>query len=218
MRELWEKEFSCPFCGNKFKKKMVFFDAIKIKSRDIDLKPNFEGVNPYLYEVVTCPKCYFSAFDKDFESIKIKGEETEKRLNEFLENARKKVELGEEGTHIEAIKRYVLSGTIYSLLNQRKKAAISYLKIAWLFREMGRSEDEKRYLERALREFENHYKYDNYEESDEPMILFYLGVLNQLLGKRKEAAKWYEILIRKYDGASMYAKVGRERWLELRKS
>ncbi|PLV56699.1 DUF2225 domain-containing protein [Thermotoga sp. SG1] len=217
MRTFWEKEFTCPFCEHRFRKKMVFYDAVKIKSRDIDLKPVFEDVNPLLYEVVTCPNCYFSAFDKDFETIKIKGEETEKRLKELLEEAKKKIKLKNEETHAEAIKRYALSGIVYSVLNQRKKVAISYLKIAWLFREMGRPEDEKRYIERALKEFENHFKYDSYEESDEPMILFYLGVLNQLLGKRKEAARWYERLLGKHRD-SLYAKVGRERWQDLRKS
>ncbi|KAF2959932.1 MULTISPECIES: DUF2225 domain-containing protein [unclassified Thermotoga] len=218
MSKFWEKEFTCPFCGTKFKKKMVFFDSIKIKARDIDLKPVFEDVNPMFYEVVTCPNCYFSAFDKDFETITIKGEETERKLKELLEEAQRKVELKNMENHTEAIKRYALSGIVYSVLNQRKKVAISYLKIAWLFRELGKAEEEKRYLERALKEFESHYKYDYYEESDEPMILFYLGVLNQILGKRKEAARWYELLLRKYDSKSLYAKVGRERWLELRRS
>jgi len=217
MRTFWEKEFTCPFCGHRFKKKMVFFDAVKIKSRDIDLKPIFEDVNPMLYEVVTCPNCYFSAFDRDFETIKIKGEETEKKLKKLLEEARKKIKIKDEETPTEAIKRYALSGIVYSVLNQRKKVAISYLKIAWLFREMGKPEDEKRYLERALREFENHFKYDSYEESDEPMILFYLGVLNQILGNRKEAARWYERLLGKHRD-SLYAKVGRERWQDLRRS
>lgn len=196
---------------------MVFFDAVKIKSRDIDLKPIFEDVNPMLYEVVTCPNCYFSAFDRDFETIKIKGEETEKKLKKLLEEARKKIKIKDEETPTEAIKRYALSGIVYSVLNQRKKVAISYLKIAWIFREMGKPEDEKRYLERALREFENHFKYDSYEESDEPMILFYLGVLNQILGNRKEAARWYERLLGKHRD-SLYAKVGRERWQDLRRS
>ncbi|ACM22272.1 MULTISPECIES: DUF2225 domain-containing protein [Thermotoga] len=217
MRTFWEKEFTCPFCGHRFKKKMVFFDAVKIKSRDIDLKPIFEDVNPMLYEVVTCPNCYFSAFDRDFETIKIKGEETEKKLKKLLEEARKKIKIKDEETPTEAIKRYALSGIVYSVLNQRKKVAISYLKIAWIFREMGKPEDEKRYLERALREFENHFKYDSYEESDEPMILFYLGVLNQILGNRKEAARWYERLLGKHRD-SLYAKVGRERWQDLRRS
>ena len=217
MRTFWEKEFTCPLCGNRFKKKMVFFDAVRIKSRDIDLKPNLETVNPFLYEVVTCPNCYFSAFGKDFESIRVKGEETERKLKKLLEEAKKKVKLKDEETHTEAIKRYALSGIVYSVLNQRKKVALSYLKIAWLFREIGRPEDEKHYLERALREFENHFKYDHYEESDEPMILFYLGVLNQLLGNKKEAARWYEVLLRKHR-ESVYAKVGRERWQDLRRS
>jgi len=217
MKSFWEKEFTCPFCGVVFRKKMVFYDAVRVRSRDPDLKPNYEGVNPLLYSVVSCPNCYFSTLEDDFEKIKL-SQEKRTKVEEVLKNLREKLKLEEREDHIESVKRHTICALVYEALGDKKKTAVSYLRIAWLFRELGMRERERWAMEESLRFFEEFYRYSYYDDKEEPMILFYLGVLNQMLGKKKEAAKWYELLIRKHGDSSIYSKVGRERWQELRES
>ena len=181
------------------------------------MKPNYEGVNPLLYSVVSCPNCYFSTFDDDFGKIKL-IEEKRVKVEGVLKKLREKLKLEEREDHIESVKRHTICAFVYEALGDKKKAAVSYLRIAWLFRELGMHERERWAMEESLRFFEEFYRYSYYDDREEPMILFYLGVLNQMLGKKREAAKWYELLIRKYGDSSIYSKVGRERWQELRES
>lgn len=55
-----KKEYSCPHCGNEFK-------DITIKRETEEEEPiEFQYIQPEWYEIITCPKCYFSVMDKYF--------------------------------------------------------------------------------------------------------------------------------------------------------
>ncbi len=213
------KEFTCQLCGNAFSQPRVFADAIRIKSRDEDLKPNFEGVNALYYQVVTCPRCYLTLFERDFGKLEIPADKMEK-VRKVLENAKKEfgsLNLGEDRTLDDAIKLFSIAAAVYTVLEHRRGAAEAYLKLAWLFREAGKKKEEMVALAKALKNFEDHYRNDITSESEEPMLLFYLGEINKLLGNKKEAVKWFSTLVNKYRGVpSPYVRAGQERWQEIR--
>jgi glycosyltransferase involved in cell wall biosynthesis len=86
-------------------------------------------------------------------------------------------------------------------------------------REKGQKKEELVALAKALKFFEEHYREEITSEDEEPMLLFYLGELNKLLGNRKEAVKWFSTLVNKYRGfPSPYVKEGQKRWQEIRDS
>ena len=213
------REYVCQMCGNNFSQPKVFADAIKIKSRDEDLKPNFSGVNALYYQIVVCPRCYLALFERDFGNLEIPPQKRGD-VSKVLENAKKQygdINLGEGRTLDDAIKIFSIAAAVYTVLENRRGAAEAYLKLGWLFREKGQKREEMIALAKALKFFEEHYREDITSEKEEPMILFYLGELNKLLGNKKDAVKWFSTLVNKYRGLpSPYVKAGQERWQEIR--
>ncbi len=217
--EFWEKEFECQFCGNSFSQVRVFSSAIIVESRDEDLKPNYKGVNALYYQLVTCPKCYLTLFERDFGKLQI-PENKREAVERVLQNAKKQfreLNLGRDRTVDDAIALFSIAAAIYTVIGHRRGAAEAYLKLGWLFREKGDKKEELIALGKALKFFEEHYRNDIVKDEEEPMILFYLGEINRRLGNRKEAVKWFSILSNKYRGvSSLFVKAGRERWQEIR--
>ena len=215
MPEFWEKDFTCPFCGRSFSQVRVFSSAIVVERRDEDLKPYFKGVNSLLFQTVTCPGCYFTAFEKDFEAMEV-PEEKRKDVQRVLDNARKEfgeLNLSENRSVEDGIKLLSITAAIYTVLGKRMGAARAYLILAWLFREVGKKKEELTALARALKCFEDHYRNDIVSDEEEPMILFYLGEINRRLGNRNEAVKWFSTLVNKYKGSpSPYVKAAKENW------
>ena len=217
--EFWEKDFECQFCGNSFSQVRVFSSAIMVESRDEDLKPNYRGVNALYYQLVTCPECYLTIFERDFGKLVIPDDKKDK-VELVLKNAKKQfgeLNLGNERTVDDAIKQFSIAAAIYTVISHKRDAAEAYLKLAWLFREKGDKKQELIALGKALKLFEDYYRGDIVKDEEEPMILFYLGEINKLLGNRREAVRWFSILSNKYRGASsLFVKAGKERWQEIR--
>ncbi len=212
----WKKKIFCPLCKIEFESLRIFSESVKIKARDYDLKPSFEGINAIFFQLVTCPRCYLTMYEEDFE----KGipEDKVKELILVLNNARKKfsINLGEDKKIDDAISQHYIAAAVYTVLGNRRKLAEVYLKLAWLLREKGNNEEELIALAKALKNFEEYYKYEMIEEREGPMILFYMAVINQRFGNRKEASKWFSELFRRYGNTnSYYVKVGKERWQDL---
>jgi len=215
----WRKKIFCPLCRMEFESVRVFSESVRIKSRDYDLKPVFEGVNAIFFQLVTCPHCYLTMYEDDFE--KEIPEDKIKELVMVLKNAKKKfsINLGENKAINDAINQHYIAAAVYTVLENRRKLAEVYLKLAWLLREKGKIEEELIALAMALKNFEEYYKYEMIEEKEGPMILFYMAVINQRFGNKKEAGKWFSELFRRYGNTnSYYVKVGKERWQDLRSS
>ena len=219
MPSFWYKEFICQLCGNDFSYPRIFSDAIMVESRDEDLKPNFRGVNALYYQVVTCPRCYLTLFERDFGNLNIPEDKREK-VKKVLDNAKKEfgnLNLGEDRNLDDAIKLFSIAAAVYTVMEHSRGAAEAYLKLAWLYRDKGQEKEEKVALAKSLKFFEKHFKEEITNEKEEPMILFYLGELNKLLGNKKEAVKWFSMLVNKYRGIpSPYIKAAQERWQEVR--
>ena len=219
MPDFWYKDFVCQMCGNEFSQVRVFSGAISIESRDEDLKPNYRGINALYYQPVTCPKCYLTLFEPDFEEDVIPPDKRPD-VERVLRNAKKEfgsINLGEDRSVDDAIKIFSIMAAVYTVLKNRRRMAEAFLKLAWLFREKGDSRNEMVALGKALKAFEEHYREDITSEEEEPMILFYMGEINRRLGNKRDAVKWFSVLVNKYKGVSSpFVKAGRERWQDIK--
>lgn len=63
------KTYSCPVCESKFKNLTVKQGRARLDSTDIDLKPNFKGIETLKYDIVLCPVCGYAALERYFASI-----------------------------------------------------------------------------------------------------------------------------------------------------
>ncbi len=66
---LLDKTHECPICSNSFKNRAVRTGKAKLVSTDMDLRPKFEGIEPLKYDVVSCPKCGFTAVTRFFKPV-----------------------------------------------------------------------------------------------------------------------------------------------------
>ena len=69
INNLFFKEVICPVCENSFKTPTVKVNTPRVTSRDSDFFIRYSVVNPYLYEILLCPSCGYSALRTDFSKI-----------------------------------------------------------------------------------------------------------------------------------------------------
>ena len=65
---LFQKEFACPVCETKFKHPSLRGGKVRFLGTDMDLKPNYEMVEPLKYDIISCPYCGYTAVLKYFPS------------------------------------------------------------------------------------------------------------------------------------------------------
>lgn len=61
---IYEKEYECPICDQKYKAFTMKANKARLLSMDKDLRPIFEGIEPLKYEVISCPVCGYSVMNK----------------------------------------------------------------------------------------------------------------------------------------------------------
>ncbi len=66
---LLDKTHECPICSNTFKNRALRTGKAKMVSMDMDLRSKFEGIEPLKYDVVSCPKCGFTAVTRYFKPV-----------------------------------------------------------------------------------------------------------------------------------------------------
>ncbi|MGJ8455269.1 DUF2225 domain-containing protein [Pseudothermotoga sp. U03pept] len=216
MQTFWEQEFKCPVCSKKFHTLRLFSNAIKIRDRDSDMKPTYDGVNALLFQLVTCPECFYTTFEGDFENPV--PPEKQKMVSELCERLKKmiSVDLSENRTLKDGASLFTVAAAIYALLGKHLKAAEAYLKLAWLLRDLNNSEEEKKALSGALKHFTESYMNEELSEQQQIMVIFYLGELNARLSNKSEAIKWFSTLIQKFSSSnSAYVKLARKEWQEI---
>ena len=214
MRTFWHKSYVCPVCNSQFESVRIFTDAIKIKSRESDLKPVYDGVNVLMFQLVSCPKCLYTSFEDDFGELQSSHVEAIKRMHEKLKGF--EIELSENKSVRDAAVQYNIAAVMYVAREKFFRAAESFLKLAWLYRDAGAPDEEKKALERAKEMFLKSYMEEDLWEDRQIAVLFYLGEIEKRLGNRKEATRWFSELFKRFSKSdSIYVKQARQEWQEV---
>lgn len=191
VKSLFFKEIKCPVCDNNFMTLMVKVNAPRVLDRDSDFFIRYSIENPYLYEVWICPHCGYSALKVDFDKIReyqiklVKDKITPKWVDrEYPIPFNEKI----------AIERYKLA-LLNSLVIESKASTKSMLclKIAWMYRLLLDTANEKSYLKQALESFNDTYMNEKLPVYglDRFSIMFLIGELNRRIGDDQTALKWF---------------------------
>jgi uncharacterized protein (DUF2225 family) len=65
---IYERAAICPVCGQSFKTCALRHSRLVVERMDTNLRNRYKGVEPMYYDVVTCPKCWYSALDDVFKT------------------------------------------------------------------------------------------------------------------------------------------------------
>lgn len=214
MKEFIRDFVTCPICKKEFSYDSVVSMAIKVSAYDLDLKPEYRGINVSLYNIITCPECCFTFQEKDRDIIiDYLDEEKILKIKKFLDYI-KKMDIGEiDNTSKKSLQFYknqlLIAAEIYSILNLPIEVSKILIKLSWYYRENDETEKELGilyYCGKILeKEFQNTEKEDDYI-----FCLFYLGYINYRFKRKSEAAKFLDTLLQKYkDSTNPYIKAAK---------
>lgn len=196
---LWNKKIKCPFCAEEFETTRLRSSVIKIKEKESDFGNIYEGECPYFYSLTACPKCTFTAQNKDFESVKPQYEtKILEACKQIKESGKKKPDLFATGplTASTAVKRHELAIAFMKMRKFQDLGILAglYLHLVWLFRLMKETEKEKAAMAEASKAYEEYFDKSSKlpDHLGEPGILYLIGELNRRQGLLKEARRFYE--------------------------
>lgn len=130
---LYDKRYVCPVCDLQFTSKCVKAGKVKLVSKDTDLRPVYEFMDPIKYDVLACDKCGYSALTRYF------GKLSSRQVKDIHEEIGIKFKglKDIEGiySYDEAILRYKLA-LITVMVKKAKNSERAYtsLKLAWILR------------------------------------------------------------------------------------
>ncbi|MGG3451892.1 DUF2225 domain-containing protein [Domibacillus aminovorans] len=216
----YHKETKCALCQQTFNTTKVRKSTIKVAGHDTDLKPIYEDgqINPSFYNVSVCRHCGYS-FTEDFAPYFAPG--TADVLRASISDHWVEQDYSGERTSSKAIKSFKLA--LYSgVLKKEKHLTLAglALRIAWIYRDLGRNKEEKRFMSIAAREYEEAFsKEDVSAKMSEIKVLYLLGELNHKLGKFDKAVSFFSNVIERQRNSNekQVIEMARERWHELRK-
>ena len=103
---IYDKNFTCPVCGEDFPAKIMKTGKARLLGTDQDLRAKYEGIDAVKYDVILCPHCGYAALNRYFNNI------TKVYAKLIKENISSKVQLhtydDDIYTYEEAIERYKL--------------------------------------------------------------------------------------------------------------
>lgn len=197
---LYDKKETCPVCAHGFTSKAVKSNAPRVKSKDTDLFIRYNGINPYLYEVIVCPHCGYSALKSDFNNIRSYQKEKIKDKVSTQWKGREYPKLFDENIAIERYKLALLNAVLGELNNSTK--AVICLKTAWMYRLLDKEDDEKEFLAKALQGFLIAYENERTPiyGLDRFSLEYLIGELHRRTGDFANAKLWLgKVILSKTD-------------------
>lgn len=192
---LYDKKLVCLYCGRKFTSKQVRLSQTKVLKQDSDYCTYYQGENPVFYDVFICPHCGF-AFTKSFSKLTPQKKEIVK--NEYIRKLSNVPQLcGKRDIH-QAVRAMELGALASYIINENKVITGNlFLRTAWLYRYQEDMENERKYLELALRFYLDAYQNGDSRDAVMPehQLLFLIGDIYARLGRYSEAAKMFSMLL-----------------------
>lgn len=187
----YDKNVKCPCCNNNFKTKKVRRRKLRILERDSDFNIRYKDVNPLHYLVWICPNCGYSATESEYKELS-NGEKT--LLQENIARKWRQRDYGGIRSVEEVEESYKLAIIIARLLRKPKAYVGSLcLRLGWLYRELGNTEEENIFLIYTLKYFQEAYQEEPLPMAglDEISISYLIGELHRKQGHTRDAIQWY---------------------------
>jgi uncharacterized protein (DUF2225 family) len=210
LEPLYKIKVSCPYCETDFETSRIRPSFKKSASTDTDFHVVYKQVNPDHYVVSVCPFCGFSTTENFSKGL------TPSQRNEFEQKIKNNWTFRDycgERNWDETLQTYKFA-LICAQIKQEKDRVLAGLlhHIAWLYREKGDAEQEKRFLEFALQAYVGVYETEGVSV-DNARLMYLIGELNRRLGHYSEGVKWFSRIINdKKIMDSAMIRQSREQW------
>lgn len=188
-------KITCPICEKQIEVTKVRSKFVKLVSQDEDFCPHYEGLNPVFYEAWVCGYCGYAAHSTVFDQVSVYDR---KRVYEKITPRWKSRSFNGERDIHQALDAFKI--VLYNL--QVREAVPSEfakvcLRIAWLYRYCGDSENEQRFLKYAYNYYQQAFSEEHLGKNkpDEYTLMFIIGELARRLELNEEALSWFGKII-----------------------
>lgn len=209
---LYDSSIECIACSREFTIKKVRKTRLRLKNRDTDTCPHYEGdINPLFYDFFVCPICG-TVFTRKHEA---KYEKQKEKLKIFYRQMVNTNHLKGQRSVEDAIRLAKLSLMTSQILDSSVAIFASLcMKIAWFNRYNENKEEEIKFIEHSSRHYEKLY-YSSDDTFPEENVLYMLGELNYKVNGYEKARGWFGKLISMEKKTPMVKK-GQERWMDIK--
>ncbi len=192
---LYDKSYICPVCNREFKSKAIRSGKNRLLNVDLDLKANYDTVNPLIYECVVCENCGYAGLSKNFNSI---TNNQIRWVKEQICTKYKEHHYPPIMTEKDAVLRYKLA-LLTSYVKKAKDGEKAYicLKLAWLYRDMKETALEELFLQHALTGFENAYNNERFPifELGELTTAYIIADIHRRMKNYDKAMQWVGFVV-----------------------
>ncbi len=149
---LLKNDITCPICDESFKREEILTGRGRLIAGNItqELRRLYEPskvfgkVNPLIYPVTVCPKCFYSAYNEDFTRIKDAGVEKGKtdmeKRKAIISRIFSNLNFKEERKTEHGAASYMLAAECYDYFDKwaspTVKKAISAIRAAWILSDL----------------------------------------------------------------------------------
>lgn len=194
----YDKEFECPVCSKIFKSKVIKTGKNRTIHTDIDLKSEYDIVDPLIYDIMHC-SCGYTAMSKTFN--KLTKTPVEKIRRNVCERY-KEIPIGEFRSVKDAIFLYKI-GIVNALAKDGSTGEYGMLclRLGWLYRDLDDTENEMKYLSHANEKLSLSLQDGSYNKVglDDNTLLYLISAINYKLGLFDESLKTLSSIVGRYD-------------------
>ena len=190
---LWQKEVTCPVCSHTFITNNYRSKSLTVLKKEDDFHEIYGVINPIAFDIWVCPECLYAAKKEDYETIN--PEVLEKIAMD--KSMRKKAAGDIDFNLVRDYETGIMSYRLAFMCYQFRRATFAFigslhLKCAWLARERGDAELEKRELKSVIENYETAFSIGEKisGQISEVGVLYLIGELYRRLGDSNMAVKY----------------------------
>lgn len=217
---LFDRDVECPVCEQKFKVKNVRSSKLRLDKVDNDLRQRFVDFEPLYYMVWNCPNCFYSNFNFEFKQVL---EANKKPIVEKSKTLKGKFNLNfSTPRKIDEVflSFYLMLQTQQVGKQDPSSAAKVWLRLSWLYNDVGDEEMYRFTSQKALDLFKDSFynaRRDTSVEQDQRMSLL-LGELSLRVDDKMEALKFFRGAIARKGGNNTINRQAEDRIRELKEN
>lgn len=213
---LYQVKADCVNCGHSFQTSRVRPSFKKGTGRDTDFCIHYKDpeINPDYYVVRVCPYCGFAST----ENFSDKMTDAQRQLfKDRVAQYWSMTDYGGKRSREDAMKTLKLALLCAQIKQESDRVIAGILHhIAWLYRYMGDTEQEDRFLQFALDAYIKVYETEGVSLNN-AKLMYLIGELHRRLKRYNEAVKWFSRVVndKKIMDAAMI-QASREMWQTIR--
>ncbi|MDR0671918.1 MAG: DUF2225 domain-containing protein [Oscillospiraceae bacterium] len=214
---IYEKNIVCPVCGHAFKAYTVRLSRLVSEGMDRDLRVRYQGVEPLYYDVITCPKCWYSALLQVFKEV---GARRRSAIDELMLPYK-----AEMGLHFGLIQDTVTLFAGYYLAlcclpvcfaGQPLLAGQLWLRLSRLYSDCGDGAMKRHAAGRALAAYQEAYETSYIPAKQTQQLYYIIGELNAAEGNTTAARRYFFLAKTDKDGNQIIRRHAEDRLEELK--